>query len=60
MANRKKQYIRLKAQTTSNWDSVVLLPVTEIVDKVLRESRLQRAVWRTESRGNSRDLRRAG
>jgi hypothetical protein len=59
MAN-KKQYIDLKAQTTSNWDSVVLLSLTEIVDKVLRQSQLQYAVLRTQNSGASRDVRRAG
>ena len=59
MAN-KKQYIDLKAQTTSNWDSVVLLSLTEIVDKVLRQSQLQYAVLQTQNSGASRDVRRAG
>jgi hypothetical protein len=59
MAN-KKQYIDLKAQTTSNWDSVVLLSLTEIVDKVLRQSQLQYAVLQTQNRGASHDVRRAG
>ena len=46
MANRKKQYIDLKGETASNWDVVVLLSLTEIADKVLRESRLPRVEWR--------------
>jgi hypothetical protein len=36
MANPKKQYKKLKGKT--KWDSVVLLSLTEIADKVLRES----------------------
>jgi len=59
MANRKKQYIDLKGETAPNWDVVVLLSLTEIADKVLRESRLPRVEWRTGSRSTARDVRRA-
>jgi hypothetical protein len=38
MANPKKQYKKLKRKT--NWDSVILLSLTEIADKVLRESNI--------------------
>jgi hypothetical protein len=53
MNKRKKTYL-LKAQTVSKCESVAALSLTEIVDKVLRESHLK------HDRGASRDVRRAG
>ena len=53
MNKRKKPYL-LKAQTVSNWESVVVLSLTEIADKVLRENGLGK------NRGTSRGVRRAG
>ena len=53
MNKRKKPYL-LKAQTVSKCESVAVLSLTEIVDKVLRENGLG------NNRGTSRDVRRAG
>ena len=47
MNKRKKPYL-LKAQTVSNWESVAVLSLTEIADKVLRENGLGK------NRGTSR------
>jgi hypothetical protein len=60
MSNLKKSYPELAAHTATNWDSVVLLSLIEIADKVVNESRRRTGESPDQDRGLSHDMQRAG
>lgn len=60
MSNLKKNCPELTAHTATNWDSVVLLSLIEITDKVINESHWHTGKSPNQDRGASHDMQRAG
>ena len=59
MSNLKKKYPELASHYATNWDSVVLLSLIEIADKVINESRGHTGGRPNQDPGASHDMQRA-
>jgi hypothetical protein len=59
MSQHNQKYVKQGIPSSTNWESVVLLSLIEIADKVIDESRVQ-GEFPTRHRGKSHDTKRAG
>jgi hypothetical protein len=59
MSNLNQKHVKQGIPTSTNWESVVLLSLIEIADKVIDESRVQ-GEFPSRHRGGSHEIKRAG
>jgi hypothetical protein len=59
MSHLNQKHVKQGISPSTNWESVVLLSLVEIADKVINESRVQ-GEFPVRHRGASHEVKRAG